>query len=189
MIFRAIEFAARAHSGCYRKVSHIPYINHPLGVARILIDFGFDEQPLAVAAVLHDTVEGGLSIGQIRNEFGNEVAFLVDSVSGQDKFATWHQRKVWRLRHLETAPVEALFLSCADKLDNLQSIRSDLRRFGETVWHFFNADKNDQCWYYTSLSHLFSRRLAETKGQPLAAELKTHVHQIFDLFDRGEEDE
>jgi len=56
MISQAIEFAAGAHRGQYRKGSKIPYNIHPLNVGKILIEHGcFDE--VVIAGILHDTVE------------------------------------------------------------------------------------------------------------------------------------
>lgn len=56
MIFEAIEFATKAHAGQYRKGTGIPYITHPLGVSKILIENGCPEHVI-VAGILHDTIE------------------------------------------------------------------------------------------------------------------------------------
>src|SRR5262245_25690185 len=181
-IFRAIEFAARAHSGHYRKVTPIPYLNHPLAVARIITEFGFDEEPLAVAAVLHDTVEdSAATVNQLRNDFGCEIASLVDAVSVEKRCETWRARKARFLRYLDAAPVEVLVLSCADKLDNLRSLRSDLRRLGHIVWEAFNGERNDQFWYYSSLSALYQRRLEGARECALAGAFQEEMRRVFDL--------
>ena len=56
MIFKSIEFAAKAHAGQYRKGTQIPYMIHPLGVAKILIQYDYPEH-IVIAGVLHDTIE------------------------------------------------------------------------------------------------------------------------------------
>jgi len=181
MIFRAIQFAAKAHAGHYRKVTRIPYINHPLAVARIITEFGFEEEPLAVAAVLHDTVEdSATTVNQLRNQFGCEIASLVDAVSVERRCESWRERKAKLLRYLEAARLEVLILSCADKLDNLRSLRSDLQRLGHTVWDAFNAERNDQFWYYSSLSVLYQRRLVDAREGALGAAFQEEMRRVFD---------
>jgi (p)ppGpp synthase/HD superfamily hydrolase len=69
-IFEAIEFGARAHAGKYRKGTEVPYIVHPLGVMKILVEHGASED-LVVAGILHDTVEDTyVTLEDIRNSFG-----------------------------------------------------------------------------------------------------------------------
>ena len=55
-IFQAVEFATKAHSGQFRKGTNVPYLVHPLGVCKILIEAGCSED-VVVAGLLHDTVE------------------------------------------------------------------------------------------------------------------------------------
>src|ERR1700675_4282681 len=83
LLRRAYAVADHWHSGQSRK-SGAPYITHPLAVAILLADIGMDTTTL-VAALLHDTVEDtGLTIGQVKAEFGAEVAVLVDGVTKLD---------------------------------------------------------------------------------------------------------
>jgi guanosine-3',5'-bis(diphosphate) 3'-pyrophosphohydrolase len=77
---RAYEFAADSHQGQLRK-SGEAFIHHPLGVAHILADLGMDTTTLE-AALLHDVVEDtDLSVGDVRTEFGDEVAAIVDGLT------------------------------------------------------------------------------------------------------------
>jgi len=79
-VARAYEFGARAHEGQSR-VSGEPYIQHPLAVAKILAEMRMDEKSI-VAAILHDVIEDtDIAKEQIVEEFGAEVAELVDGVS------------------------------------------------------------------------------------------------------------
>ena len=55
-VFHAIELAARAHRGQVRKGSGVPYLIHPLNVAKLLIQEGCEEE-VVVAGLMHDTVE------------------------------------------------------------------------------------------------------------------------------------
>ena len=77
---RAIEVAKMAHEGQLRKNGE-PYIIHPLAVKKILEEWGMDEDTV-IAGILHDTVEDtDLRLDDIKQEFGESVAFLVDGVT------------------------------------------------------------------------------------------------------------
>ncbi len=80
LIVRAFRFAASAHEGQQRR-SGEPFIMHPVGVATICAGLRPDEQTIA-AALLHDVVEDtGTDLATVRDEFGEEVAQLVDGVT------------------------------------------------------------------------------------------------------------
>jgi len=100
MIFKAIEFAAKAHAGQYRKGTRVPYLVHPLNVAKILIDSGCSDV-VAVAGILHDTVEDTpITLDEIRKHFGQAVAELVAGASEPDKSDTWENRKKHTIEYL-----------------------------------------------------------------------------------------
>jgi (p)ppGpp synthase/HD superfamily hydrolase len=102
MIFKAIEFATRAHSGQYRKGTKLPYIVHPLGVAKILIECDSPEH-LIVAGILHDTVEDtSATLDEIKQTFGWDIADLVEAASEPDKSDTWENRKEHTIQMLKT---------------------------------------------------------------------------------------
>lgn len=179
MIFDAIEFAARAHRDHFRKGTRIPYIIHPLSVAKILIEYDCPEE-LIVAGILHDTVEGtAVTIADIRKAFGERVAALVESASEPDKSDTWENRKRHTLEYLKTAPMEVLLLACADKLDNIRSIREDYESFGESVWRRFRRAKDAQEWYYRALADVFMDRAEGDPGASLFRQFRYEVHQVF----------
>ena len=84
LIKKAYDFANKAHGGQLRKDGK-PYIIHPVEVAYILADLGFDEDVVS-AALLHDVVEDcGYTVSQIAELFNPEVAKLVDCVSAIDQ--------------------------------------------------------------------------------------------------------
>ena len=127
LIQRAYETAQRFHEGQRRK-SGDPYIVHPLGVARIVADLGFDSTTVA-AALLHDTVEDSddLEIGDIETTFDAEVAALVDGVTKLDRldFSTKEQQQAATLRKMIMAmakDIRVLVIKLADRLHNLQTI-------------------------------------------------------------------
>lgn len=77
----AFEFARKAHEGQMRK-SGAPFIGHPVAVAMIVAEeLGLGANPV-IAAFLHDVVEDtGYTIDDIRQRFGDDVAFLVSVVT------------------------------------------------------------------------------------------------------------
>ncbi len=178
-IFTALRFADEAHSGQFRKGSRVPYLIHPLNVAKILLDRGCSDE-LAVAALLHDTVEDTpVTVEEIRTIFGDAVARLVEFATEPAKLWTWERRKEHTLEILGSGEPAALLLSVADKLDNIRSIRTDLERCGEKAWERFKRPRIKQRWYYGSLSRIFDARLIESPGVDLAAQFRTEVEAVF----------
>jgi (p)ppGpp synthase/HD superfamily hydrolase len=178
-IFAAVRFAADAHSGQFRKGSRVPYLVHPLNVAKILIDHGCSDD-LAIAGLLHDTVEDTeVTVEEIRTIFGDTVARLVEFVTEPKTLWTWEKRKQHTLAVLNSGEAPVLLLSIADKLDNIRSIRSDLGLRGEKAWEHFKRPREKQRWYYQSLSRIFDARLVDSPGLELAAEFHSEVEAVF----------
>ena len=93
LLDRAIMFAVKAHAGTERRGKGFPYIIHPLEAVEIVATITPDQEILAAAA-LHDTVEDtDVTIGDIRREFGDRIASLVQTESVGDDEGTWHERK------------------------------------------------------------------------------------------------
>ena len=179
-LFDAIEFAARAHHGQYRKASPLPYILHPLNVARILIECGASDD-VVIAAVLHDVVEDTpVTLQEVQAEFGENVARLVEGMSEPNRQDKWEKRKQDMLTFLETAPQDLLLIELADKLDNIREIRRDLARDGEQVWTRFSRGQDQQKWVYVQFLDLFNRRLESECGKQLLAELDANVRAVFE---------
>jgi (p)ppGpp synthase/HD superfamily hydrolase len=178
-IFHAIEFAARAHHGQFRKASPLPYLLHPLNVARILIECGATGD-VVLAAVLHDVVEDTpVTLAQVREAFGDEVARLVNAMSEPNRKDTWENRKRGTLELLETAPQDVLLIELADKLDNIRAVWHDLAREGEGVWSRFNRGREQQQWLYEKFAEIFNRRVETDCGRQLAREFDTLVRAVF----------
>lgn len=83
-IKQAFLFSGMAHCGQYRK-SGLPYITHPVEVASMLLQYGYYDEDMIIAALLHDVAEDtAVKIEEIRAAFGDVVAFLVDGVTKED---------------------------------------------------------------------------------------------------------
>lgn len=163
MIKRAIEFAASAHEGTYRKGTHQPYIFHPLEVLS-LISMMTDDDEIMCAAVLHDTVEDtGASIDDIKKEFGEKVASLVSSETedkrGQvNKEGTWIDRKKESIELLKNnSEVGSKMICLCDKVSNLRSFHLLQMQIGEEMWNNFNMkDPKKHYWYYSEIANALS---------------------------------
>ena len=178
--WRAVDTATQAHRGEYRKVVHVPYVVHPLRVAGILAAHGLPEEPLGIAALLHDVVEHGkMRSIDIEDQFGPEVARLVRGVTPPEGAGAWKERKRASIERLKSAEASVLILACADKLDNLISIREDLSRFGQATWGRLGRSPQEQAWYYRSLADLFETNLCGEPGALIAFELSAEVHRVF----------
>jgi (p)ppGpp synthase/HD superfamily hydrolase len=176
----ALVFSARAHRTQVRKGSDTPYIIHPVHVAMLLAAHGFDED-LAIAGLLHDTVEDcGVPLQAIAESFGDGVAALVNAVTEQKtddggEKRPWRVRKQDQLDHLAGADARSAALKAADALHNASSTLADLRAHGPVVWERFNARREDSLWYYGEVARLVRGRLGD---HSLTRELEATVAEI-----------
>jgi GTP pyrophosphokinase len=126
LIARAFRYAAAAHEGQQRR-SGEPFIMHPVGVAKICAELRLDEQTLA-AALLHDVVEDtDHDIDDVRVEFGDEIAHLVDGVTKLTRvqFQSREQAEAENYRKMVVAMAEdvrVILVKLADRLHNLRTI-------------------------------------------------------------------
>ena len=125
LIERAYVTAERFHASQQRK-SGDPYITHPLAVTTILADIGMTEPTLA-AALLHDTVEDTpYTLEQLRADFGDEVAALVDGVTKLDKVRYGDSAQAETIRKMIVAmsrDIRVLVIKLADRLHNMRTLR------------------------------------------------------------------
>ena len=127
-IMHAYEFGAEAHEGQTRKTGE-PYITHPVAVAQELADMRLDSQAIE-AAILHDVVEDtAASITDIEENFGNDVALLVDGVSKLDQiqFHSRAEAQAESFRKMMLAMIEdirVILVKLADRLHNMQTLEA-----------------------------------------------------------------
>ena len=125
-IVSAYEFGAEAHEGQTRKTGE-PYITHPVAVAQELADMRMDSQAIE-AAILHDVVEDTpVSITDIEEKFGEDVALLVDGVSKLDQiqFHSRAEAQAESFRKMMLAMIEdirVILVKLADRLHNMQTL-------------------------------------------------------------------
>lgn len=147
-INKALVFAAIAHLDQNRKGTEIPYITHPYAVGMILARSGYPDSVI-IAGILHDCVEDTVAtLDDIRAEFGDDVAAIVNGCSEPDKELPWEERKQHTIDELKLAQLGIQLVACADKLHNISSMIEDYNKIGEEFWKRFNRDKDQQHWYY-----------------------------------------
>ncbi len=175
VVNRALEIAAVAHEGHYRKNpgEKIPYVSHAVMVGYLLQKAGYDED-VVTAGILHDVLEDThYPRERLIQEFGDQIVEWVEWVTERDKSLPWERRKENYLRQLMDAPPEAIAVAVADKIHNLQSILAAVKR-GEDIWGRFSRDRQ------TTLTNLEKvLKVAERhRGDPLVSEFHDLVEQI-----------
>lgn len=124
-IEKAYQVAERWHRGQKRK-SGDPYITHPLAVTTILAELGMDPATL-MAGLLHDTVEDTeYGLDQLRRDFGDSVALLVDGVTKLDKVKFGEAAQAETVRKMVVAMAKdprVLVIKLADRLHNMRTMR------------------------------------------------------------------
>jgi GTP pyrophosphokinase len=123
VIERAYSVAEHAHADQKRQ-SGEPYITHPVAVAQILADLGIGPKTIA-AALLHDTVEDTeYTLEQLQNDFGDEIAMLVDGVTKLDKVKYGESAQAETVRKMIVAmskDIRVLIIKLADRLHNART--------------------------------------------------------------------
>ncbi len=124
---KAYVFSAKAHKGQVRR-SGEPYLSHPLEVTNLLADLNMDRTTL-VAGLLHDVLEDtDVTISELREAFGREVASLVESVTKISRVqeASPETRRAETIRKIilaMTNDLRVIFIKLADRLHNLQTLK------------------------------------------------------------------
>ena len=125
LIERAYDVAAQMHSGQSRK-SGDPYITHPLAVATILAELGMNHETIC-AALLHDTIEDtAYTLAELRRDFGEDIAALVDGVTKLDKVKYGDAAQAETVRKMVVAmsrDIRVLVIKLADRLHNMRTLR------------------------------------------------------------------
>ena len=140
LVNRAYVFAEKAHEGQLR-VSGVPYIEHPLEVARVLADLGLDGSTIA-AALLHDVVEDcGVAKEEIDRLFGTDVGSLVEGVTklgqietktpvgtievkGKATLPALHAESLRKMLVAMAEDVRVILIKLADRLHNMRTIQA-----------------------------------------------------------------
>jgi (p)ppGpp synthase/HD superfamily hydrolase len=185
---KALVYAELKHHNQVRKGGDIPYVGHLLSVAGLVINDGGSETQ-AIAALLHDTVEdagGPATLDEIKKNFGDDVARIVDECSDTDvePKPPWRDRKQAYVTHLADVGQDTLLVSVADKFDNARSMLRDYHEHGQQLWQRFTVkDPHDHLWYYGELLKAYRARGATSW---MVDELDRVVTELTRLVDGGD---
>ena len=125
-IGEACDFGVEAHKGQKRQ-SGEPYISHPVAVAGILGDMRMDSRTI-IAAILHDVIEDTpITVQQLAEKFGEDVAHLVDGVSKVSQLETESREsaEVASFRKMFMAMAEdirVIIIKLCDRLHNMRTL-------------------------------------------------------------------
>lgn len=128
IVDRAFNIAKERHNG-QKRSSGEPYIIHPVAVAKIVMDYGMDYQSVA-AAMLHDTVEDtDLTLEEVKKEFGEETATLVDGLTKLGKvpldIKDKEEQQAENVRKMLLAmseDIRVIIIKLADRLHNIRTL-------------------------------------------------------------------
>lgn len=183
----ALGYALRAHSGDTRKGTGVPYFAHLAGVMSLVFEAGGDQEQ-AVAALLHDVVEGRGGperLEEIRERFGERVARIVAGCTrgpGEGGDA----RDERRGRYVDSLPEkdeEVLLVSAADELHDARSTLRDVRRGGDDHLERFGAPREEVLDYYRGLRDAF--RASPLEGW-IVDELARTVDELLEVAGASE---
>jgi GTP diphosphokinase / guanosine-3',5'-bis(diphosphate) 3'-diphosphatase len=125
LVERAYGVAAHWHRHQQRR-SGDPFITHPLAVSTILAELGMNHETIC-AALLHDTVEDTpYTLAELRSEFGEDIAALVDGVTKLDKVKYGESAEAETVRKMVVAmsrDIRVLVIKLADRLHNMRTLR------------------------------------------------------------------
>lgn len=123
-LLHALEFAAHKHQGQKRKgADGIPYINHPIEVAKMIADEIGDASPeLLMAALLHDTLEDTETTAEeLERQFDTQISDIVKEVSDDMKMSS-NRRKSLQVEHAAKLSYHARCIRIADKACNIRDL-------------------------------------------------------------------
>lgn len=201
LVTRAFHYAAAAHAGQQRQ-SGSDFIEHPVGAARICAELRLDEQTIA-AALLHDVVEDTeTDIEDVRAEFGDEIARLVEGVTKLTRisFQSREQAEAENYRKMIVAmseDVRVILIKLADRLHNMRTIeylgkQKQIQKAKETLEVYaplaHRLGIHTLKWELEDLSFqtLHPRKFAEIKTMVAErrADRESHVAEAADVLAR-----
>ena len=128
IVVKAYNFSEMAHSNAQTRFSGERYFTHPYNVALILADLHMDVQTIC-AGLLHDVVEDtGITVDDIKKEFGVEIANMVDGVTklSKVKYRNKEERQAESLRKMIVAmskDIRVVIIKLADRLHNIRTLQ------------------------------------------------------------------
>lgn len=177
---KAMKFAIKAHDGKFRKAElSKPYIFHPIDVANLLQNYGFDDNVVA-AGYLHDVVEDAQDTEymkkEILKEFGEDVYSLVLGATEEDKSLDWEERKLGTINRVKKLDLRHKAIVACDKISNIEDLRFKFGKDGKEDFGAFNRGKEKKMWYWNEVYN--SLIDGEDKNHPMFYKLKKNLDAI-----------
>jgi len=178
-IREAFETAREAHAGQIRSGSGgMPYLHHPVAVADLLAEHGYDETTLS-AALLHDVVEDSeLGVDDVAKRFGAAVADLVETLTDVEEIEPYERRKEEHRRRVAEAGGPALAIYAADKLSNVRVLRQAYASEGPAAGEEFKAPLSVKEGIWAADLEMLRR---EAPDLPFIAELEAELAKLREL--------
>ena len=175
---KAKLFAIKAHKGQIRKSDkEKPMIIHPINVANILSEYGYDDNVVA-AAYLHDVIEDTKYTKEdLLNEFNDDIVSLVLGATEEDKSLSWEERKTITIDKVKYLDLRHKAVVCADKISNLEDMRIIFEIKGKKDFSAFKRGFDKQKWYYTEVYN--SLIYNEDENISMFVRLKLLIDDIF----------
>lgn len=174
----ALKLSVRAHEGQVRKHDGSPYIIHPVMVAHILAQAGFEEVVVA-AALVHDVLEDTpVTVDELRATLGDEVVRIVTAVS-EDTTLPWEERKAAYVAAVVAANESVWAVSVADKIHNAVDFTQSHAEKGPDAWKVFNRGKEKKLWF----ERLLLRELRKVWSHPLLDNYQEKIAVMEQLTD------
>lgn len=175
---KAKEFAINAHKGQIRKSDkEKPMIIHPINVADILSEYGFDDNVVA-AGYLHDVIEDTKYTKEdLLKAFNEDILSLVLGDTEKDKSLSWEERKIETINIVKDLDLRHKSIVCADKISNLEDMRIIFEIKGEKNFSAFKRGYEKQKWYYTEVYNSLKYNIDE--NNIMLNRLKLLIDDIF----------
>lgn len=175
---KAKLFAIKAHKGQIRKSDkEKPMIIHPINVANILSEYGYDDNVVA-AAYLHDVIEDTKYTKEdLLKEFNEDIVSLVLGATEEDKSLSWEERKTITIDKVKDLDLRHKVVVCADKISNLEDMRIIFEVNGKRDFSAFKRGFDKQKWYYKEVYN--SLIYDENKDYVMFSRLKLLIDDIF----------
>ena len=175
---QALKIAARAHHDQCRKHDDTPYIAHPIMVARILEQAGFEEIVIA-AALVHDVLEdSAITEAELRTLLGDTVTDITEAVT-EDKALAWEDRKEAYVKKVVAHGEGAWAVSVADKIHNARDFAAYHSTVGPDGWKIFNRGKEKKLWF----EYLLLNELKTVWQHPLLAVYEKELQILESLIE------
>lgn len=124
---RAWCIAGHTAAGQYRKFTGEDYSSHPIRVSQIIEEMYPDDHNMIAAAAMHDLVEDtGITLGLIREHFGDDVAYLVQGCTKVSKPEDGNRevRSAKDIEHINKGTLRVKTIKAADAADNMSGLRN-----------------------------------------------------------------